>query len=949
MVFFRHQRQPHCAREQWHARLRIGCFWRGTSTLTLTNLQTADAANFVVVVTNVYGAVTSSVASLVSVSSTATLAFWNFNQLSFPQNFTNPAPWYGVGTAFAVNCSPFSGATDPADGPGFGLGSSNYSWGTDYYPTNANGSNKLCGVQFNVSTVGAKNIAVSYDSRASATASDYERLQYTTNGTTWTDFPASSTFNGHSGSGNSGFLPFSSSLAGFPGVANNPNFGIRVVTEFQSTATYGAGVAGAATNYYIGTANTYGTSGSITYDIVNISGDAITSVYSPPVVSSIPNTNALDNTTILVNFTASDANTPADQLSFSAVSLNSGTVSPSFTFGGSGTNRTLLITPNYIPDSVDAAPIMITVTDANGDSTATWFTLTLNSLNQAPTNSLTSLKTTNMLANTALTIPFTVSDDHTPANGQSFSYTLTSDNNTLVPSGNIVISNSTPTNATVTITPATNQFGVAQISVTVNDNDLLEPKFTTANFTVMIQPNANVVLADKFNYDSSGALDAIASGFWTKLSGDVGQMKVGSGSATVDTLDNIENMQVKLLGSPFNTNSGAVLYAKFTVNMNPNNMPIVNGTYFALFNDGSGVTGPYEGRVIAATNGAAPGYYRLGINNFGATATSGKMFPQDLSPNSNYVVVASLVLSNGFSTLWINPSNQSSPSVTDTTPASAGSLYNISDFELRESGQYGGSVSVGNLVVGQAFNSVFYPAQANPDNFAVTENSGASLLSPLSNDAGSGLSLVSVTPDSNGTATISGTGISFTPTSNFIGTANISYTIQDNLGDTSSSTIAVVVTNNPPLANPDSYTVTENSASNVLNPLTNDMVETSGGSLSLVSVTSPANGTATISGNQVLYTPNSGFTGVDPFSYTVTDNVGGTNSSLITVAVVNLTPVPVSAQLSGANLVLSWTNTAFSLQTSTNVAGPYITIPGATSPYTNLTTTNAASFFRLVH
>ena len=116
---------------------------------------------------------------------------------------------------------------------------------------------------------------------------------------------------------------------------------------------------------------------------------------------------------------------------------------------------------------------------------------------------------------------------------------------------------------------------------------------------------------------------------------------------------------------------------------------------------------------------------------------------------------------------------------------------------------------MGGLLIGLTFNSVIYPPVANPDSFAVTENSGASLLSPLPNDAGSSLSLVSVTPDSNGTATISGTGISFTPTSNFIGIANISYTIQDNLGDTSSSTIAVVVTNNPPLANPDSYTATE--------------------------------------------------------------------------------------------------------------------------------------------
>jgi hypothetical protein len=123
------------------------------------------------------------------------------------------------------------------------------------------------------------------------------------------------------------------------------------------------------------------------------------------------------------------------------------------------------------------------------------------------------------------------------------------------------------------------------------------------------------------------------------------------------------------------------------------------------FNDGSGVTGPYEGRVIAATNGAAAGYYRLGINNFGADATSAQMFPEDLLPGSNYVVVTSLTLSNGFSSLWINPNSPSSTSVTDTTAATT-NLYNISDFELRESGANAGLIDLGSLKVGTTFDSV---------------------------------------------------------------------------------------------------------------------------------------------------------------------------------------------------------------------------------------------------
>jgi hypothetical protein len=234
--------------------------------------------------------------------------------------------------------------------------------------------------------------------------------------------------------------------------------------------------------------------------------------------------------------------------------------------------------------------------------------------------------------------------------------------------------------------------------------------------------------------------------------------------------------------------------------------------------------------------------------------------------------------------------------------------------------------------------------------FGAAENT-TNVFSPLVNDAGWGLSIVNLNPDANGTAAISGTNITFIPASNFTGIATIGYTIQDNLGNTSSSTITVTVTNNPPLAVPVAYTVMPNSVNNVLNPLTNDVLETPGGSLSLVSVSeTDGHGTAVQSGNQVLFTPANNFTGNATISYTITDNVGGTNSSVIAVAVLNPIAIPLNAELAGnTKLIMSWTNAALSLQYSTNVAGPYVTIPGATSPYTNLTTTNAAGFFRLWH
>ena len=70
-------------------------------------------------------------------------------------------------------------------------------------------------------------------------------------------------------------------------------------------------------------------------------------------------------------------------------------------------------------------------------------------------------------------------------------------------------------------------------------------------------------------------------------------------------------------------------------------------------------------------------------------------------------------------------------------------------------------------------------------------------------------------------------------------------------------------------------------------------------------------------------------------------NIQWTNN----VAIV--TPLNISG--GGTNQVISWPLSLMSLASSTNVTGPYVVIPGASSPYTNDATTNAMNFFRLVY
>jgi hypothetical protein len=842
---------------------------QGTSLLSLSNVQTADLTNFVVVISNIYGTQTSSVASILAVTNVyfnyeppyfgalppvTPIAFWDFNGSIFTNTFANPnseatpAPYLGVGTALAVGSpnepgtSPFAGATDPSDGAGFdtivpSLGDHlpNNSWGTENYPLNSlttTTNNKLDGVQFNVSTLGAKNVYLSYDSRVSATASDYERVQYTTNGTSWVDYPSSSSFNGIG----STFESYTNDFSGFPGVANNTNFGVRIVTEYQSTATYGIGPS----NMFVGTANTYSTAGTVTYDLVGIFGDSITNKNVPPSIglftnlttgqiitngAFVPETSTtqstLDNVPITNTFLVS-GDAPATQFTYSAVSLNQPTVNPSFTFTANANGVvTMVTTPNPISANTAAGPIVVSVTDADGDVSKSWFLLALGSEFPAPTNNFGTLGTTNAgyietntLANTALPIKITVGDAVDSVH--QFTYTPVSLNNTVVPAANIVINTNTPATATnpiVTITPAFNQLGVAVVGFTVDDNDATEAKSTTTTIPFVVRPNTNIIAIDFFNYDNSGPLDSISDGFWQHLSGNFGTVAVnsspsgGTATLTVSAGSDTENLQTPLIGAPYAFTNKTVpqLFYSYILNKASASDINTNGSWISGFNDG--IVTDNEGLLLIGTNSVATnGNYRVGIANDEnyTAANGGVMFPQDLVPGSNYVVVVSLNLSNGVSTLWLNPSNSSSPSVTEVSDS--GTLRtNITDFEWRQSGNedgnFAGVVNVSYLKVGKTFNSVLELPTANPATFMVPFGSTFTLLiTNLAtvaawNDPNSlVLSLSSVGPTS-----FEGTNVITDGTSIFYGGPVVNY---DNFGYTISDgffTIANTVSLTPVL------------------------------------------------------------------------------------------------------------------------------------------------------
>ncbi len=100
---------------------------------------------------------------------------------------------------------------------------------------------------------------------------------------------------------------------------------------------------------------------------------------------------------------------------------------------------------------------------------------------------------------------------------------------------------------------------------------------------------------------------------------------------------------------------------------------------------------------------------------------------------------------------------------------------------------------------------------------------------------------------------------------------------------TRTTTSSRVYANRSPVAQVDAVTLRSGVATPI-NALANDS-DPDGNALRIVSVGTPAHGSAVVSGDTIIYTSAGGFFGVDSFNYTVDDGAGGQASALVTVTV----------------------------------------------------------------
>ena len=159
----------------------------------------------------------------------------------------------------------------------------------------------------------------------------------------------------------------------------------------------------------------------------------------------------------------------------------------------------------------------------------------------------------------------------------------------------------------------------------------------------------------------------------------------------------------------------------------------------------------------------------------------------------------------------------------------------------------------------------------------------------LANDSGPSIQVITnlTTSPSSGTLTLNSTGaFTYTPNSGFSGTDSFEYTIQESDANQATGTVSISVSPPTPI---DAINDSNGTLVNV--PITENVLSNDiGDGISVISNTSPLNGTVSINGNgDFTYTPDIGYAGNDTFTYTIIDTYGSTDTATVLIVVSDAT------------------------------------------------------------
>ena len=189
------------------------------------------------------------------------------------------------------------------------------------------------------------------------------------------------------------------------------------------------------------------------------------------------------------------------------------------------------------------------------------------------------------------------------------------------------------------------------------------------------------------------------------------------------------------------------------------------------------------------------------------------------------------------------------------------------------------------------------------------------------------------TAPTNGTVTLTGAEVVYTPNENFNGTDSFTFTSFDGTIESNTGTVAITVTavNDAPVAQDGSNTKEEDTDQTI----TLSASDVDGDDLTYAIGTAPTNGTVTLTGAEVVYTPNENFNGTDSFTFTSFDGTIESNTGTVAITVTAVNDAPVAQD--GSNTKEEDTDQTITLSAS-DVDGDELTYAIGTAP-TNGTVT----------
>jgi hypothetical protein len=221
------------------------------------------------------------------------------------------------------------------------------------------------------------------------------------------------------------------------------------------------------------------------------------------------------------------------------------------------------------------------------------------------------------------------------------------------------------------------------------------------------------------------------------------------------------------------------------------------------------------------------------------------------------------------------------------------------------------------IIVNVVIGSINNPPEAVDDNFSTDQNTPFTILTSdlIANDTDSDtpkseLSIIGVSNPINGTVILQDESITFTPDTDFTGTAGFDYTLSDGmLTDIGHVTGTVNALNSPPTALDDSYSVEIDQVLTILSPgvLAND-TDSEGDALTALIMTDPLHGSLSLElDGSFVYIPTLGYTGIDTFTYVAYDGQSGSNTATVTITV-----QPITSQIS-IPLYVGWNLVSFNV------------------------------------